>query len=220
MRSTSSTILGLLLRVLLCLEIYILDASSLELGLGNLQLCLHSLDMQRLVGGADGLDDGGAGCGRGGRDREGGRGMRLEVHATRGAIRVIAIRLNSPARAADGGAASVGSSALRGVAVPAVALLLVFADEATFLGATETAVRSVYTGLAIEICRKLHWTYTCDACETPGHAPRRSRDCDDHASDPREDLAHAAPPGTSRSKKCQRILLPLPLGGQGARTRP
>jgi hypothetical protein len=74
----------------------------------------------------------------------------LEVHATGRAIGVIAIRLDGPARAMDGGAAAIGSSTFDGVAILAVALLLVLSNKATFIGATETAVGSIYTMLVTD----------------------------------------------------------------------
>jgi hypothetical protein len=80
----------------------------------------------------------------------------LEVYATERAIRVIAIRWDGPARATDGGAATIGSSTFDGVAILAVALLLVLSDKAAFFRATETAVGSIYTILATDPHGRFH----------------------------------------------------------------
>jgi hypothetical protein len=65
MRSTSAAVLALLFGLLSCLDVCELDAGSPELCLSKLQLCMHLLDMKRLVGSDDSFGDEGAGSGRG-----------------------------------------------------------------------------------------------------------------------------------------------------------
>jgi hypothetical protein len=132
---------SLLLGLLLCLNELHLETRSSQLRLRNLQLCLELLNGQSLLRGVDSVDDTGR-CAEGGRrHRVGGRW--LESHAISRAVGVFSIGLDNPAGAFGGAATAVGSGALGGVAALAMAASLVFADEAAFVGAAETAMGSI-----------------------------------------------------------------------------
>jgi hypothetical protein len=138
---THTTILLVVLRSLLSLDILVPDTSSVELSLCNFQLSLELLHGERFVRRVDRLDGvyvRSAGTRRGG---EGGGVVRVERAATGRVERfvvVVVVRKNGPRRFA---ARKKGVLRGRGTAFDGVALLLGAWDtlEAAGLSAPETA---------------------------------------------------------------------------------
>lgn len=134
--SSRSTVLGLQISPLLSLDVAVPQASSIEFGLGDLQLSRHLLDLEGLVGIIDGSGDG---CRHTEGSRRHGVGwsrVREEAHAAR-VDRLFVFRLNNLATTADGCMTTVRTSTLDGLAGLDAFFGLVDAMEATFFAAAE-----------------------------------------------------------------------------------
>jgi hypothetical protein len=137
-------VFGFLLRALLCLDVLMPETSSLEFGLGNLQLGLHLLDFERLVGGVDFVPDERGHMRGARRHRETRIRTRAIGHAMRGAVRFVIIGWDDPAGSAKGAASIWGGRTLSRVA--ALCLALLCTNVGTIFSAAETGWTFVWRG--------------------------------------------------------------------------